>query len=83
MTTQDLVKGLDFSTAAKVGATQLNQLVDVARAAEDKGFLIITEDTANDTPLVPNPNTADGQGVVPTWWKRYIWIRHVWDATLA
>lgn len=74
MTTQDLVKGIDISGLTNVTASELMQLVDTGRLAEDKGMVIETTDTAIDTPLVPNPNN-DYSGVIPTYWTKYIWRR--------
>lgn len=74
LTTQDLVKGIDITGLDSVGGSQLNQLVDVARLAEDKGMVIETQDSAADTPIVPNPD-GDYDGILPVWWKRYIWRR--------
>lgn len=74
ITTQDLVKGIDITGEVNIGGSQLNQLVDAARAAVDKGLTITTTDTAANTPEVPDPN-AEYSGVFPTWWINYLWIR--------
>lgn len=81
ITTQDLVKGLDLTGETSITASELNQLVDVARTAADKGFIIETQDSASDTPVVPDP-THEYTGVTPSWWTRYIWKRRSYeDAT--
>lgn len=74
MTSQDLVKGIDITGQEDVTGSQLNQLVDAGRPAEDKGLQIETTDTAEDTPEVPNPN-VELEGITPTHWKRYLWKR--------
>ena len=67
-TTQDFVKGIDVSSLTEVTATQLNQLVDEATPATDQGIVIVTTDSALDTPDVPDAATN-------TKWKRYLWRR--------
>ena len=80
MTTQDIVRGVDFTVAGTlVNASTLNQHVDLARPGADKGLIIETEDTGINTPVVPDPNIPNPpDGVTPLWWKRYQWkrIRH-------
>lgn len=88
MTTQDFLKLIDLSAAAvPITGTQINQLLETARPATDKGLVITSTDTGV-TPDVPDPDTAI-IGVMPTWWKKYIWRRqmadevrlYVWDET--
>ena len=79
MITQDFVKGLDLTGQNAIGATQLNQMVDLARTGSDKGLVLWTEDTALNTPDVPNPDANIG-GVFPIWWKRYVWVRKLFNA---
>lgn len=74
MTTQDFTKGIDITAQETVTGSQMNQLVDVARTASDKGLIIETTDTAIETPEVPNP-AQDYDGITPNWWTRYIWRR--------
>ncbi len=80
ITTQDLTKGLDLTGLSSITGSQMNQLVDVARAASDKGFIVETTDSALNTPIVPNPATSYS-GITPTWWKRYLWRRINFDAS--
>src|SRR6266446_7623984 len=74
ITTQDLVAGIDILGLPTVSGSELMQLVNSGRLAEDKGFIIETQDTALDTPETPDPR-HDYAGVVPVWFKRYIWRR--------
>lgn len=74
MTTQDFIKGIDLTALSEIGATQLEQLVEAATPASETGMIVETTDTAADTPVVPDPNTAIN-GITPTKWKRYIWRR--------
>lgn len=78
MTSQDFVKGLDLSGLTEIQATQVNQMVDTARTAADKGLIIETTDTDAETMVVPDP-TAELEGATPSWWKRYIWKRNVFS----
>lgn len=80
ITTQDVVKGLDFTGIPSVTASQLNQHVDVARLASNKGMIIETQDTALNVPEVPNPD-GNYSSILPIWWKRYIWRRTPFDAS--
>lgn len=76
LTTQDFEKGLDFTVLVTANGSQHNQLVDQAEpkddtgviGAEGKGLIIMTRDSAVDTPVVPDAATN-------TKWKRYIWAR--------
>jgi microcystin-dependent protein len=81
MTTQDLTKGIDITGLEDVTGSEMDQLVDVARTAADKGLTLVTTDTALNTPEVPDPNTPDGMAITPTWWTRYLWIRKPFDNT--
>lgn len=74
LTTQDFLKGIDITALTNVTGSQLNQLVDVARTAIDKGLIISTTDSALNIPIVPNPNN-NYTGITPTWWTNYIWRR--------
>lgn len=75
LTTQDFEKTIDITGLENVTGSELNQLIDVARTAEDKGLIIETTDSAARAAVVPDPNTAV-DGITPTWWKRYIWKRY-------
>ena len=79
-TSQDMVKGIDISGLSSVSASEYMQLIDAGRTASDKGLNIVTTDLALNTPVVPNPNVVL-EGVTPTWWIRYIWIRKPFDNT--
>jgi hypothetical protein len=80
LTTQDLEKGIDLTGQTSVTVSQINQLVDIGRPATDKGFNIVTTDTALNVPEVPNPDVLL-EGVTPTHWYRYLWIRKPFDNT--
>ena len=81
LTTQNIVKGLDLTVISNVSGIEINQLVDVAQMAEDKGLIIETQDSALDTPIVPNPE-GEYSGVFPTYWKRFIWRRVLFDDSI-
>lgn len=81
MTSQDLVKGIDITGLSTVTGSQINQTVDVARPASDKGLVIVTTDTALSTPVVPDPN-IELESVTPTHWTRYVWIRKGFNNTV-
>lgn len=90
--TQDVQKLLDLTGEETISATQINQIVDTARMAVDKGLILQTSDTAPSTPVVPNPNGSYDGGITPTWWKRYLWVRllsgggiklYFWDDTVV
>ena len=68
MTTQNFVKGVDFTGVTEITAELLNQLVDLGTVATDKGIVLVSTDTAMNTPDVPNVNNT-------TAWKKYIWVR--------
>ncbi len=91
--TQDFIKGIDILALTSVSGSELNQLVDVARFSGNKGGIIETTDTAANVPEIPDPN-GDYLGILPIWWKRYIWRRlafegedtevlnYVWDESI-
>jgi microcystin-dependent protein len=79
--TRDFKKSIDLTGLSDVSGSEMNQLIDVGRAYDDKGLVIVTTDTALNTPDTPNPNLADGMGITPTWWKNYIWIRKPFNNT--
>lgn len=65
----DFTKGLDFTSLISATAADHNSLVDGAVPyATDKGIVMVSTDTALNTPDVPN-------AAVTTKWKNYIWIR--------
>lgn len=76
LTTQDLVKSIDITGLNVVTGSEINQLIDTGRLAADKGMIVETQDSALNTPVVPDPN-HNYTGVVPIWWKRYLWRRLV------
>lgn len=78
--TQDLVKGIDLTALSVVTGSEINQQIDTGRVAADKGLIIETTDSALDTPVVPSPAVAI-IGIIPTWWKRYLWKRVPFDNT--
>lgn len=80
LSSQDFLKGLDVTAQIRISGSELNQLVDIARTASGRGLTIVTQDTALNTPEVPNPN-AVLEGVTPIWWKNYLWIRKPFDNT--
>jgi hypothetical protein len=65
----DLTKGIDFTALSSASAGDHNSLVDAAVPyATDKGIVMVSNDTALNTPDVPN-------AAATTKWKNYIWIR--------
>lgn len=75
-TSQDLVKGTDFTVLAPQTAAEHNQLVDLATPYEVSSevgvaLILTTTDTAADVPDVPDPTIGGGYNK----WKRYIWLR--------
>lgn len=73
LTTTDLTHGVDFTGINPATGGDHNNLVDLAVPKDDggqqgKGFVLVTKDSALDTPVVPDANTT-------TKWRRYIWIR--------
>lgn len=81
MTSQDFEKGIDVGALTTVSGSEFNQLVDVARTAIDKGLIITSTDSSPAVPVVPNPNAEYDDGITPTWWTRYIWLRKTFDST--
>lgn len=71
----DLVKGFDFTGVNPGTAADHNNLVDLARPyaetnpLEGKGFIITTQDEADNTPHVPDAISTNQN------WKRYLWQR--------
>lgn len=82
MTSQDLISRMDITALEEVTGSELNQLVNAAYPADDKGLIIETTDTALDTAEVPDPD-EELESVTPTYWTRYIWKRnpHATDDT--
>lgn len=68
MTTYDLVKGVDITALPTPTASDYNNLVDLAQPYTDKGMVLVTTDTALNTPDVPDPSGTAR-------WIRYIWMR--------
>lgn len=95
-TSQDLVKRIDLTGLTTITGSEMNQLLETALPAEDKGLNIVTTDSAVGVPIVPNPDT-ELEGVTPSHWTRYTWIRrphadagatslveeYVWNPNLA
>jgi hypothetical protein len=73
-TSQDFKKRIDITALTEVTGSEINQLLETALPADDKGLRIITTDTAADVPDVPNPS-VELEGITPTHWKRYKWVR--------
>lgn len=75
-TNQDFVKGIDFTGLTSINAGDLNQVVDAASPAADKGLIINTTDEVVYVPTVPDAETT-------VKWQQYIWIRrlHADDAS--
>ena len=82
MTSQALVKQLDITGLTSVTGSEMNQLVDTALPASDKGFQIETTDSAVGVPVVPEPRTTL-EGIIPTYFARSLWKRvpHAKDTT--
>src|SRR5688572_26561003 len=80
LTTQDFEKRLDLTALTQVSGTEINQVLETALPADNKGLIIQTTDTALNIPEVPNPN-VEFEGVTPTHWTRYIWLRIPFDET--
>lgn len=74
MTTQDFKARMDIDALLTVSGSEMDQLINAALPADDKGLRIITVDFAENTPVVPNPDVLL-EGVVPTYWRRYKWVR--------
>lgn len=69
MTTQDFVKGIDFTGLPSISGGDLNNLVDLANTSDNHGLVLINKDNIADTPAeVPNAS-------VTIKWKKYLWIR--------
>lgn len=74
MNSQDFSAGVDFTGVNPVTGADHNNLVDLAVPVEDtgpevgKGMILVTTDSALDTPDVPN-------ATITTKWKRYAWFR--------
>lgn len=74
MTAQDFTKGVNFSVLTTADGTAHEQLIELAVPTKDtgeekgKGLILVTTDSALDTPVVPNAS-------VTLKWKRYIWLR--------
>lgn len=74
MTSQDFDSRIDLTGLTQVTGSEMNQLVEAAKTAEDKGLTITTTDTQLDVPDVPNPDQVL-EGVSVDHWERYLWIR--------
>jgi len=65
----DLITGFDPTSNTTITGAQLAQMVNSATTTSDRGFVLVSTDTAG-APNVPN---ASGTGT--TAWQRYIWLR--------
>lgn len=63
-----MVKGLDFTALDDANQSELNQLVDAAEFADERGMFLFTTDTALSTPVVPDAETIEK-------YRRCFWIR--------
>lgn len=68
MSTIDFIKGVDFTALPTPTAADHNNLADLAEPYNDKGLVLVTTDTALNTPDVPDPSGTAR-------WVRYIWMR--------
>lgn len=66
---QDLIVGIDFTGQPTITDSEMNQSVNSATPATDKGLIVQTTDTGV-TPDVPDAATT-------TKWKRYLWKRQL------
>lgn len=86
ITTQDLIKGVDFTQFSIAQASHYNQLVDFGRLGPDRGLILTSTDEAEDDPEVPNPAAAyedSGTAITPVWFKDYLWRRIKFDGTVV
>lgn len=77
--TQIFKKQIDITALTSLNGSEVNQLFETGLFEDSKGGIIYTIDTALDTPNVPDPDLADGMGVIPIWLKRFIWMRIPFD----
>ena len=75
MNAQDFKRdaGLDFTGINPITAADLNNLIDLSLPGVDRGLVLISTDTALNTPDTPNASTT-------TKWARYIWVRIPFNA---
>lgn len=78
LTTKDFLKGVDFTGINPATGANHNDLIELAIPLLDtnndgKGLCVFTNDTALNAPVVPDAATY-------TKWKRYLWIRKVWQS---
>jgi hypothetical protein len=76
-TTQDFVKGIDFTALNPQTAAEHNQLIELAQpysVTDDTGIglLLVTSDTALGVADIPDPTVAGY-----TKWERYGWVRRL------
>lgn len=64
---QDIEKPFDPTGYSSISGSQLAELIDGATPADDKGFIVVTDDVST-VPQVPD-------AVTTTKWQRYIWKR--------
>lgn len=68
--TQDVTKIIDLTGDASISAADINQLTDTAQPASDRGFIIYSQDSALDSPVVPPASTT-----ATNRYQRYYWHR--------
>lgn len=79
ITTQDFDSRMDVTGLITVTGSEMMQIVEAAKPADDKGLRIVTTDSALNIPVVPNPDVLL-EGVTPTHWYRYKWVRKPFNA---
>lgn len=68
----DFITGIDFTGLGGgiAAAGDHNNLINLARPQIDKGLVVVSQDTALNTPDVPDAFTT-------TKWQQYIWVRRL------
>lgn len=74
-TLQNLISGLDPTGYTSITPSQLLQMIQSARSAADRGFVLKTTDTGT-TPTVPD-------AVTNTDWQQYLWVRVMASAAIV
>jgi len=80
-TSQDFVNRIDLTALTSVTGSEMNQLIASAKPADDKGLIIVTQDSALDVPTVPNPTVSPDGIVDVAHWINYRWTRIPFDST--
>lgn len=68
MNANDFVKTLDLTAVDVPNGSQVNQNLETGEPSDDRGMVLITTDSALDTPVVPDTLSY-------TRFERYVWIR--------